>query len=280
MSSPAELSDAHFRKIAAVAHEAAGLVLLREKAPMIRSRLARRLRALGLEDYGAYCSLLSGPGGESERAKLVSALTTNVSRFFREPHHFDMLRREVFENPAFAADRHLRVWSAGCAQGQEAYSIAITGVESGLERRGRTVQILASDIDDDILARAQAGVFEASQSEGIDAARRARFFEASGGDGLAARPGLRRHVRFERLNLNGPWPARPPFHAIFCRNVVIYFDAAAQARLWRRFADALVPGGWLFLGHSERIAASADCPLASRGVTAYQHAPAPGQGGR
>lgn len=280
MSSPAELSDAQFRKIAAVAHEAAGLVLLREKAPMIRSRLARRLRALGLEDYGAYCSLLTGPGGESERAKLVSALTTNVSRFFREPHHFDILRREVLQHPAFAADRHLRIWSAGCAQGQEAYSIAMTSMECGLERRGRTVQILASDIDDDILARAQAGVYEAGRSEGIDTARRARFFEASGRDGLAARPELRRLVRFERLNLHGPWPPRPPFHAIFCRNVVIYFDADAQARLWRRFADALVPGGWLFLGHSERIAPSDACPLASRGVTAYQRAAIPHEGGR
>jgi chemotaxis protein methyltransferase CheR len=277
------LSDATFACIAEIAHREAGLFLPAGKQAMVRTRLARRLRALGLTSYEAYCEVVRAPVNATERGMMISALTTNVSSFFREAHHFDILRDKVLPPlvAGLARGRRVRIWSAGCSNGQEPYSIAITLRDAGLPP-GADLRILATDIDPVVVAHARAGEYADHMMGGIDDGRRRRYFEpVPGRDEVTWRAAdtLRDLVVFRELNLLGDWPMRGRFDAIFCRNVVIYFDQDTQNLLWQRFAGALAPGGWLFLGHSERVSERNLHLLANRGVTTYQRTNDPVGGG-
>jgi len=280
-----DLTEADFSRIARLAHQAAGLAIGPGKSAMVRTRLARRLRALGLSSFAAYCRFLDGPEGGAEVGRLVSALTTNVSHFFRETHHFDILRAQVLP-PLVArakAGGRVRIWSAGCSNGQEPYSIVMAMIEAGMPLEA-DVRVLATDIDPNVIRHAKAGLYPDAMLSGLQDPKRARFFERSDGapePGWQASADLRGAVHFRVLNLLDPWPMRGTFDAIFCRNVVIYFDAQTQDRLWRRFADQLAPDGWLFIGHSERLSAGVLPRFQGRGITAYQrrdpgHTPARG----
>lgn len=267
------MSPKAFQAIAALAKEEAGLVLTQGKATMIQSRLRKRVRALGLTDVDAYAKFVTSREGEAERRNMVSALTTNVSHFFRESHHFDLLRNLAF--PALI-DRathggKVRIWSAGCSSGQEPYSIAMSLLAMSPELAQRDVLILATDIDPNILSFAQAATFSEQQVAGITDAMKKSFLTRTGEDGkYQVNAPIRRLVRFRELNLHGDWPMRAKFDVIFCRNVVIYFDPQDQAALWPRFHAALDSNGWMMLGHSERISDSALNLFTSVGPTAYR----------
>lgn len=269
-----QLDDKAFDCIARIAHREAGLFLPPGKEAMVRTRLAPRLRALDLKDFNSYCTLIQSPGRQGELSAMISALTTNVSHFFREAHHFDMLRENLLprlHDKAMAGQR-IRIWSAGCSKGQEAFSIAMTLRDAGLPKSA-DIRILGTDIDPQVIAHARAGRFHDSMMTGIPEALRTQFLAPTGSPGemiWKVSDDIAGMVVFRELNLLRDWPMRGEFDAIFCRNVVIYFDANTQDTLWPRFANALTPDGWLFLGHSERISTAGLSYFESRGLTSYQ----------
>jgi chemotaxis protein methyltransferase CheR len=203
---------------------------------------------------------------------MIAALTTNVTRFFREPHHFEHLKTVILPPLLEQAKRggRLRIWSAACSSGQEPYSIGMT-ILSLMPDAGRyDVKILASDIDPNVLREGQEAAYPASAMDSVPPALRARWFVNDGPGTVRATDELRALVTFRKLNLIGNWPMNGRFHAIFCRNVVIYFDNETQARVWARFAPLLEPEGALYIGHSERISGSAERLLRNDGVTTYR----------
>lgn len=265
------LSDSQFRKLAEIVRQDSGIVLTAAKRGLLTARLNRRLRALHLPDYQAYCDRLEGLNGGAERRYLLSTITTNVTAFFREEHHFRTLAAEILP-PLIAtvkAGGRLRLWSAACASGEEAYSIAITILEGFPDAARHDVRILASDIDPRMIACAEAGRYAPECLRSFEARRLLRFFTRVGED-WAARDELRRILRFAKLNLHDPWPFSGQFDVIFCRNAVIYFEAATRQRLWQRFARQIAPGGYLFIGHSERLDGPAADLFEPVGATRYR----------
>lgn len=271
-SSGARAPDpAEMAAIAAIAHAEAGLVIAPDKASMVQSRLAKRLRALSLPDYASYIALVQSTEGAEERRRMISSLTTNVSHFFREPHHFDLLRQKALPPliDRLRGGGRVRIWSAGCSNGQEAYSIAMTVLDLAPDAAERDFRILASDIDPVVIAKGRTATYEETAFDTVPQALRQKFLEpVSGGMRLVAT--ARRLVKFHELNLHATWPMKGRFDAIFCRNVVIYFDSPTQQELWRRFAAALAPGGWLFVGHSERVPTSPATRFETAGITTYR----------
>ena len=265
------LTAADFRAIADVLHETSGIALHESKAALVYSRLAKRLRALNLGSFGEYVELVTDPDAVDERSRLLMALTTNVTRFFREPHHFDHLIETVLAPRAAAvrAGASLRLWSAACSTGQEAYSMALAILSVWPDAADLNVRILATDIDRGVIASAKAAAYPDEAVEQIPSAFRNRWLARDGAGSRTWRMGAeaRALVSFKPLNLIGDWPMTRPFDAIFCRNVVIYFDEATQTRLWRRFLSQLAPGGRLYVGHSERVA---DPSFESDGQTIYR----------
>lgn len=271
-------TDADFARIARRAHADFGLHLPETKKDLVYSRLAKRLRQLGLRDFHSYCGLLDGADGEAERAHMLSALTTNVTHFFREVHHFKLLREQVLP-PLIKTAREggrVRIWSAGCSAGQEPYSLAFTVLDLCPEAGKLDLRILATDVDPQILLQAEAGLYPAEDLNTLPDMARRYIAPVTGGFTIADR--ARDLVRFGKLNLIEDWPMRGPFDVIFCRNVAIYFDKDTQSRLWTRFAGLLPDGGYLFIGHSERVSGPADTVLHSTGVTAYRKRAAAMQG--
>ena len=260
MTSPAivstsapELSAVEFQRIADVTKRVAGINLQRGKEGLVRARLARRLRALGLDSYGAYLEQVERDGTRAELKEMIDALTTNKTSFFRESQHFTFLRERVLPD-CLAAGQAPRVWSAGCSTGEEPYTLGIVVHEAMPATVAAASRILATDISARVLDRARAAQYPADIVAELprDLLRR-HFVPASGGESWQVAEPVRRLVRFARLNLMGEWPMRGPFDAIFCRNVMIYFDKATQGRLVERFGSLLAPGGYLFVGHSESL---------------------------
>lgn len=260
-----------FRQIAGVLHAHAGIALTEAKAALVYSRLAKRLRSLGLRSFREYCALIDGAEGVDERQAMTAALTTNVTRFFREPHHFDHLRDQVM--PALAerarAGGRVRLWSAACSNGQEPYSMAITVLDALPEAADLDVRILATDIDPNMVAEGKAGVYRQEHLEPVPMAQRSRWFNKAP-EGWAVSDALRRLVAFRELNLIGDWPMKGQFDVIFCRNVVIYFDDETQERVWSRFVPKMNPGATLYIGHSERVTGPAADRLDTAGLTTYR----------
>ncbi|RRN66011.1 protein-glutamate O-methyltransferase CheR [Caulobacter sp. 602-1] len=263
-----------FKRIAALLYDLAGISLPDSKATLVYSRLAKRLRTLGLRTFTEYCAFVASDKGQDESQEMLRALTTNVTRFFREPHHFDDLRANVLEPVAdkVRAGGRLRLWSAASSSGQEPYSMAFTVLSVWPNAADLDIRILGTDIDTNVLATGREAVYDESLLEGIPASARSQFFERDASDRRAWRvcDAARSLVAFRELNLNGPsWPMKGPFDAIFCRNVVIYFDEPTQERVWSRFAPLLAPGGRLYVGHSERVGANVTA-FESCGLTAYR----------
>jgi chemotaxis protein methyltransferase CheR len=249
------LTDRDFNRIRALLARLSGISLAEHKRQLVHGRLSRRIRALGLSSFAQYCEMLSAPGG-GEIPRLVNAMTTNVTAFFREPHHFEYIERTLVPEYLAADGRRLRIWSAGASSGEEPYSIAMTIADALGDERGVDWKILATDIDGDALAHARAGIYRLNETHAIAGRRRRRWLER----GVGAHAGkarivaaLKTRVAFMPLNLMQPWPMHGPLDAIFCRNVIIYFDKATRQRLIGRFADLLRDGGYLFLGHSESL---------------------------
>jgi chemotaxis protein methyltransferase CheR len=253
------LGDADFLYLRAFVLEHCGIALGDHKRQLVQGRLFRRLRALGLSNFGSYCELLRRDP-QAELGELASAISTNVTSFFREVHHYDLLADELLPRWLHEKRREgdrLRIWSAGCSSGEEPYALAMVLAEA-LERTGSRLdaKILATDLSPQALETARRGVYPLERINGISEERRRRWMLRGDGEyeGLACvHPRLRELVTIEPLNLLHPWPMRGPFDAIFCRNVVIYFDQPTKRRLFQRYADLLPAGGYLFLGHSESL---------------------------
>jgi chemotaxis protein methyltransferase CheR len=262
-----------FGRIAALLQRESGIHMLPSKASLVYSRLAKRLRALRIESFGEYCELVGS--NQLERMEMLAALTTNVTRFFREPHHFDHLKREVLP-PLLASARggaRVRLWSAGCSSGQEPYSMALTILSLMPDAARHDVKILATDIDPNMIASARRGVYSAADLRDVPGDLKQRGFElaaSEGGKTFQVGDNLRALVSFRALNLMADWPMRGTFQAIFCRNVVIYFEESTQSKLWSRLAPTLSPGGCLYIGHSERVFGPSSAVLESVGITTYR----------
>jgi chemotaxis protein methyltransferase CheR len=265
------LTDNDFRRIAAMLHGDAGISLPESKATLVYSRLAKRLRALGLSSFRDYCELVSGQDGVDERQRMLAALTTNVTRFFREPHHFEHLR-DVTLPPLIDAARRgerVRLWSAACSTGPEPYSAAMTLLQAMPDVGRFDVKILATDIDPNVVAEARRGLYSNDAVEPVPADLRHRWMTRADG-GWRMGDEVRALVTFNELNLIGQWPMRGRFDAIFCRNVVIYFEDDTQSRVWGRLTGMLRPGGYLYIGHSERVIGPAAAQLSLQGTTTYR----------
>ena len=267
-------SDEDFQQIARLARTEFGLSLAESKKPLVYSRLAKRLRIRNVTSFRDYLRLLSDQTEEREKDELLSALTTNVTRFFREMHHFDLFRTAVLPRLIERArsGARVRIWSAGCSSGQEPYSLALMLLAEEPLIARHDVKILATDIDPNIVATARAGRYPLAERASIPEPM-LRFTEPEGPKTFQIAPPARDLVTFGVLNLIADWPIKGQFDVIFCRNVTIYFDAETQRRLWTRFQAALVPDGYLFIGHSERVSGPASSHFASAGVTAYQNIP-------
>jgi chemotaxis protein methyltransferase CheR len=246
-----------FEALRKLVKELTGINLSEQKRELVYGRLARRLRALHLRTFAEYRDLLASDGGQ-EISELCNAITTNLTSFFRESHHFDYLREQVLQPMVAtrAGQRRVRIWSAGCSTGEEAYSLAMTVIESFPDLRTWDVKILATDLDSDVLAKAKRGVYAADRVRSIGPQRLGRFFvEKRGREGASYEVSaeLTALITFKQLNLMHPLPMKGPLDAIFCRNVVIYFDKDTQRDLFSRVAQLQRPGDLLFLGHSESL---------------------------
>ncbi len=270
-------SESDFMRIATIMRTDTGIALERSKANLIYSRLAKRLRALRLTTFREYCDIVSDKTLSDERQTMIAALTTNVTAFFREPHHFEHLKTAILPRviDEIKAGRRVRFWSAACSSGQEPYSIALTVLSMIPDAASRDVKILATDLDHNMVAKGEAGLYDPSLVGDIPPALLQRWFNRSATEPgtYEVGPELRALVSFRRLNLIEPWPMRGKFHAIFCRNVVIYFDHETQVKLWSRMVPALHPAGALYIGHSERVDGPAASQLITDGITTYRPAP-------
>lgn len=250
--------EADFEAVCKLLYKQAGISLNENKRDLVYGRLSRRLRALKIDSFEHYLGHLSSSEGVAERVHFVNALTTNLTAFFREPHHFDYLCKEVLPEAMrrHAGDRRVRMWSAGCSTGEEPYSIAMVVREQLPPKSTWDVKLLATDLDSEVVATAKRGVYSAERISGLPKPRIGKWFKNVGGGasaGVQASDTLQEMITFKQLNLMQEWPMRGPFDLIFCRNVVIYFDKPTQRKLFERYADILVEGGYLFLGHSESM---------------------------
>ncbi|NVO23134.1 CheR family methyltransferase [Donghicola mangrovi] len=260
-----DMSGACFQKIVHLAKINWGLNLEEGKRPLIAARLRKRVLATGSRDFSDYVQRLSN-GDINECDHFISALSTNVTQFFREFHHFEMLEKAVF--PKLKGSRNIKIWSAGCSTGQEPYSIA-TVAEKIFGRRN-DIQILATDADPAVLRLAQNGRFDITDVDFLSVQHKRDLFEVYSKSEFFVRDTLRNMIDFRRLNLVQPWPINCMFDVIFCRNVAIYFDKSTQDKLWAGFSGRLKPGGYLFIGHSERINFPENIKMEPVGITSYK----------
>jgi chemotaxis protein methyltransferase CheR len=256
-----DFSDDDFRVLARIAKERTGITLADSKRNLLYGRLSRRLRALKLKAFSEYREYLEGPDGEAELERFINSISTNHTKLFREPHHFDHLRASIAMSYAQAIKARtagrLRIWSAGCSSGEEPYTIAMVLKREIPDCAQRDIRILATDIDTDVLAKGARGEYPAKMIEEIPDIYRSLAQPKNkdkSSEFMVMHDDLRTMIAFRRLNLmDEPWPFKGPFDAIFCRNVMIYFDAATKAKLIERFTRMIRPGGFLYIGHSESL---------------------------
>ncbi|MCD7061347.1 CheR family methyltransferase [Pelagibacterium xiamenense] len=254
------LSEKEFSRIRARVYKIAGISLSDAKRTLVVSRLSKILRRLGLKSFDSYVDYLEASGTEADNQEFVNALTTNLTRFYREDHHFEHLvthiRGVVARKPRLNArgQPRLRIWSAGCSTGQEPYTIGLCLTDAIPELKRWDFKILATDIDSSVVAKAAAGVYPANELSGLSAQRTALF--ERGADGTVRIPApVKSLMTFKVLNLMAPLPFKGPFDAIFCRNVAIYFDKPTQGQMFDKLGKVLAPDGFLYIGHSENLQA-------------------------
>jgi len=248
--------DNDLNAIAKLASERSGIVLSSEKAPMIKARIGRRVKALGLKDYREYLGVLDQGKNADEVQELISVLTTNVTSLFRENHHFEYIEQNCLPTLSHRAHNgeRIRIWSAGCSSGAEPVSIALCILNFDPSLAQCDVKILATDIDRNILPLKDGGQFTEDAVNAIPYKGAKKYFQRSStGNTWSPTHQVRNLITYRQLNLLSTWPFNGPFDIIFCRNVAIYFDNSTQTSLWSRFTGMLVDEGHLFIGHSERI---------------------------
>lgn len=255
------LAEKDFRRLRDLLYDTCWIDLNESKKDLVKARLGKRLRQLGLADLGQYISRVLADGSGAEMTELINTLTTNLTFFFRESDHLWFLGEHLAQRlrDGAARSRSLKIWSAGCSSGEEAYSIAIHLTEALSELEHQGLSILATDVSARMVEAAKTGVFAAGKFKDMPALLRDRYFDfVAPADGKTekryrAKPELQRMIRFARHNLAGAWPMKGPFDAVFCRNVMIYFDKKAQQELVTRFYEILRPGGVLIVGHAESL---------------------------
>ena len=261
-------TDADFERVRKLIYAHAGIALSPAKQDMVYSRLARRLRETGLKSFGDYLALLER-GDKNEWEKFVNSLTTNLTSFFREPHHFPILAVHLKK---LQGRSPIKIWCSAASTGEEPYSIAMTVVET-FNSFNVPVSIVASDLDTNVLAFGMKGVYSRDRIDKLSPDRLSRFFVKGTGTqegSYTVKPELRRLIAFQRLNLLEPnWSVRGPIDALFCRNVMIYFDKPTQHKILTRFAPLMSEDGLLFAGHSESFLHAADV-FRSQGKTVYE----------
>ncbi|HZU62570.1 MAG TPA: CheR family methyltransferase [Novosphingobium sp.] len=271
--SPDVYGEADFRAVAQIVREEAGIMLPPGKAMLVYSRLAPLVRASGKGTFKAFIEMIRER--PEERRKAVCALTTNHTFFYREQHHFEHFAHTVrpWLLDELGHGEAVRMWSAGCSSGEEVFSLTMSLLgpdrPAGKALASRDVRILASDIADHALAKASAATYAEQDIAALPAPLREAWTTSTAGQ-VTIGPEARGLVQFKRLNLHGEWPMRRPFQVIFCRNVMIYFDQPTKDRLVERFAHQLVPGGFLYIGHSERVSGAAESMLDTVGPTIYR----------
>jgi chemotaxis protein methyltransferase CheR len=254
-----DITDREFELFRRLIVEESGISLTEHKRPLLCARLGRRLRQLSLSSYTEYYEYLrTRDDTRAERRELINSITTNKTNFFREAHHFDLLKTRVLEPLAAAASkgapRRLRIWSAACSTGEEPYSLAMTVADVLSPLADWDIRILASDIDTDVLAHAERGVYPREAAQAIPLAYRRRWCKPRRDQTFEVEPSLRQLVTFREINfVREPWPIRVRFDVIFCRNVMIYFDRDTQTRIYTRFHELLRANGHLVAGHSENL---------------------------
>ncbi len=252
-------TERDFRFLKDQAYAYAGIALSDQKQAMVYSRLARRIRQLGLSSMAEYCELLKSDYADEEQVHFINAITTNLTKFFREPHHYDHLAGVLRDYTQKRSTPEFRLWSAGCSRGMEVYSAAITLFDTWPSVSARDVVFLATDIDTRILQEAEQGVYTGEGVEALSSLHKSKYFTShprkEGTVQVVQK--LRDLVHFRHLNFMHDWPMRHRFNVIFCRNVLIYFDRPTQQNILSRFAQKLIPGGTLYIGHSESIGEAA-----------------------
>ena len=248
-----------------------GIIADEDKFTLYYSRLARRVRKLGLQNFSEYCSFLN-QNLETELIELVNSVTTNLTSFFRENYHFEFLKDTVIPVIKKTGTRKMRIWSAGCSSGEEPYSIAISLAQAIPDFTNWDIKILATDLDSSVVKTAAEGVYDKRKLDGVDGTILNKYFmqgESNNTGFVKVIPELVNLIEFKQQNLLHKWPLIDRMDFIFCRNVVIYFDRATKNKLVDRYADLLVEGGYLFMGHSESLFKSSD-RFKLLGKTIYQ----------
>jgi chemotaxis protein methyltransferase CheR len=260
-------SDADFDRVQRLIYQRAGISLHDGKHAMVYSRLSRRLRETGYQSFREYLSWLENNDG-AEWQEFVNALTTNLTSFFREHHHFEILTNHLKTQHNI---NDWRVWCSASSTGEEPYSILMTAVEA-LGHSSR-FKLVASDIDSKVLASASSGIYRFENMKNVSETQLQKFFLRGKGANsgmVRVKPELRQMVEFIIVNLiRDDWPFRDPFHVVFCRNVMIYFDAATQRKVLERIHRVMAPGGLLFVGHAENFGESRDL-FVLKGKTVYE----------
>ena len=260
-------TDADFQRVRALIYKHAGITLAPVKRDMVYSRLARRLRQTGQTTFAAYLDDLVSSNG-SEWEEFVNALTTNLTSFFREEHHFPILAERL---KSIGCARPVTIWCSASSTGEEPYSIAMTVLEIFGDKASH-VSIVASDLDTNVLTVARNGIYPVDRIDKLSSERRRRFFLKGTGSQegqVRVRPELQHMIKFQRVNLlDARWDIPAPLDVIFCRNVMIYFDKQTQYKILSRFVPLMRPEGLLFAGHSESFLHAADL-FRSRGKTVY-----------
>ena len=252
-----ELSTRDFNCLRQLVGKHTGISLSDEKNDLVNGRLSKRLRALGMSGFGEYCELMTNnPGDELEH--FTNAITTNLTSFFREDHHFKYLAQEIVPLllERYNKTGRLRIWSAGCSTGEEPYSLAMTLYEAIPDVDKKDIRILATDLDTNVVQVAAQGIYDETLIEGLSNSRRKQWFQRGMGahaGKVKVVPALQKLITFKQLNLMKEWPMQGLFDVIFCRNVVIYFDKPTQTALFDRFASIMQPDSHLIIGHSETL---------------------------
>lgn len=250
-----DFTESDFSHIQKIVYDFAGIDLNESKKNLVYNRLAKRIRFLGQNSFKEYLTYVEAQG-EAEFVNLINSITTNLTFFFRENHHFEYLANTVIPEliQQNSSSRKIRVWSAGCSTGEEPYSLAIVLKET--VPAGWDAKVIATDLDSNVVQTGMNGVYKIDRLKGVTDARKKRWFLKGTGsnDGnVKVKPELQEMILFGQLNLMGEWPIKDSIDVIFCRNVVIYFDKPTQAKLFNRYAERLPMGGHLFVGHSESL---------------------------
>ncbi|BCN93018.1 chemotaxis protein methyltransferase [Thiomicrorhabdus immobilis] len=250
-----EFKDQDFSRVKTIVYDYAGIDLNDSKKNLVYNRLSKRIRFLNMHSFSEYLDFVENQG-EAEFVHLINAITTNLTFFFRENHHFDYLAKTVIPGllKSNSASKKVRIWSAGCSTGEEPYSIAIILKES--MPAGWDAKVIATDLDSNVVSAGQSGIYKMDRLKGVSEERKKRWFLKGSGSQegyVKVKPELQQIIEFGQLNLMHDWPLKDDIDVIFCRNVVIYFDKPTQSKLFNRYADRLPENGHLFIGHSESL---------------------------